>query len=97
MIREKVGQVSITEKNEVLRLHERILALKEVSLTVDNIIDNEEKERLVKKINIEFATAEKVFSDWWQSKANKYSWKKDQKGRWAIDFNNNDIYLEIVD
>lgn len=97
-MREKVGQVNETEKNEILRLYEKILALKEVSQTINNVeVDKERKERLVNKINTELPIVEKLYNDWWHCKTNNYLWKKDKDGKWSINFSNNTIYFEVAD
>lgn len=96
MITEKVGRVSENEKNKILILHERILAIEELEISIeDNELDNEYKEILINKVVKEKIKTNNEFNQWWDRTAEKYKWIGDKDGHWSIDFFNNDIYLVI--
>lgn len=91
-MKQKVGCVTETERDEIRQLFERRNGLAELVkiLTADN---TELYERLIADMG---ATTGR-FQDWWNEKAEKYQWDSADDGHWEIDFNTCDIYLVIPD
>ena len=83
-----VGKVSIEEKNEILKLYERINGLKELA----KILTSENTELYEKLVNDLGETTCK-FHDWWNEKSKKYEWESSDEGCWEIDFNTCEIFL----
>lgn len=85
--KQKIGKVSIEEKNEIQKLFERKNGLEELAriMTSDN---SNLYERLVEDMGV---TCIK-FQKWWDRMADKYQWEKNDKGNWEIDFETCDIY-----
>jgi len=83
-----VGQVTPEEKNEIQALFERRNGLNELAkiLTADNA---ELYEKLVKDIG---ETTTK-FQTWWDNMAKKYQWESVENGKWEINFESCEIYL----
>lgn len=94
MNRIKIGEVTESEKTDLLIKHERIIALKEVAATlVNNSIENVVRQKLENKSEIESPKAVEAFNLWWTSKAAKYGWMKQNNTNWSIDFNTNEIFI----
>lgn len=87
-MKEKVGQVTIDEKNEILHLFERRNGLNELAkiLTVDNPV-------LYERLIIDMGETSTKFQIWWDRMAEKYKWERVDGGNWEIDFETCDIYL----
>lgn len=96
---EKVGQVTAEEKDEIQRLFNRKLALKELvmvfeeknaqNLQVDTVL----QEKAAQDIS---ETTQKV-QGWWDRMAQKYQWKNIPGGGWRINFKTCEIFLEYLD
>lgn len=85
-----VGQVTPEEKNEIQQLFERRNGLNELAkiLTADN---NELYEKLVKDMG---ETGSK-FQGWWDRMSAKYKWESTENGNWEINFETNEIFLNL--
>lgn len=90
-MRKLVGQVTEEEKNEILQLFERRNGLNELAQILKE--DDSLYERLVTDMG---QTATK-FQNWWDINAKKYNWESALEGNWEIDFNTNEIFLNIPD
>ena len=90
-MRKRVGQVTEEEKKEILALFERRNGLTELAQIVKE--DDSLYERLVKDMG---QTATK-FQNWWDHNSRKYEWESHPDGSWEIDFDTNEIYLNIPD
>lgn len=90
-MRKLVGQVTEEEKNEILQLFERRNGLNELAQILKE--DDSLYERLVTDMG---QTATK-FQNWWDTNAKKYNWESALEGNWEIDFNTNEIFLNIPD
>lgn len=88
-MRKLVGQVTEEEKNVILQLFERRNGLNELAQIVKE--DDSLYERLVTDMG---QTATK-FQAWWDTTARKYNWESHPNGNWEIDFNTNEIFLNI--
>lgn len=87
-MKEKVGQVTEEEKNEIKQLFERQNGLNELA----QIVTPANGELYEKMLSDRKATQEK-FDRWWKILSRKYWWPR-RYGFWKIDFDTNDIYLE---
>lgn len=87
-MKKTVGMVTEEEKDEILRLYERLNGLKELVRIIDNP-DNVLYEKLVTDIG---ATSTR-FQQWWTEKSEKYDWESSDEGSWEIDFNTREIFL----
>ena len=86
-----VGNVTEDEKNEIQSIFERRNGLSELAQIVKQ--DDSLYERLVTDMG---QTATK-FQNWWDTTAKKYNWESHPDGNWEIDFNTNEIFLNIPD
>lgn len=84
-----VGEVTREEKIEIQLLFERRNGLTELAQILKE--DDSLYERLVKDMGL---TATR-FQNWWDAKAKKYNWESAPNGSWEIDFNTNEIFLNI--
>ena len=84
-----VGEVTREEKIEIQLLFERRNGLTELAQILKE--DDSLYERLVKDMGL---TATR-FQNWWDTKAKKYNWESAPNGSWEIDFNTNEIFLNI--
>jgi CXXX repeat modification system protein len=90
----KVGIVSDKEKNEIVVLFERGIALRELAMSLDNLeLEESEKENLKKSIKADLMATRETYDNWWKEKSEKYNWLSNENGSWSIDFMTNDIYL----
>ena len=87
-MKEKVGQVTIEERNEIQQLFERRNGLGELAkiLTADN-------DALYQKLVNDMGDTSAKFQKWWDVMSAKYSWKSSPNGHWEINFESCDIYL----
>lgn len=87
-MKQLVGCVSETERDDIRQLFERRNGLVELAkiLTDDSA---PLYERLVKDMG---ETSSK-FQNWWNQMAEKYQWEATPDGHWEIDFNTCSIYL----
>lgn len=94
MVKEKLGVVTEDEKEEILKIYERRLALNEVFMTISNpSIEESTKEELYQKVIADLGQTKLKFDLWWQNISTKYKWKIKENGQWQIDFENREIYL----
>ena len=82
----RVGKVTVEERDEIRNIYEKINALRNLQLIV-------EEENLYKKVEKDLQNVEKEFDEWWGEKAKKYQWKSKDDASWIIDFSSNDIFL----
>ena len=80
----RVGKVTVEERDEIRNIYEKINALRNLQLIV-------EEENLYKKVEKDLQNVEKEFDEWWGEKARKYQWKSKDDASWIIDFSSNDI------
>jgi CXXX repeat modification system protein len=94
MLKEKVGQVTDPEKDEILKLYERKIALQELMMSLDDQDQSEKsKNDLYERIVADLGKTKVNFDRWWADKSRKYNWKSVPGGNWNIDFETNDIFL----
>lgn len=90
MVKKKVGQVAVDEKNEIQTLFERRNGLNELAkiLTADNA-------DLYEKWVKDMGETQSKFQGWWDRMAAKYQWESHEGGNWEINFDTCDIYLVL--
>jgi len=90
-MKEKVGIVSVQEKDEIKALFERKNALVELIRIID--VSNEP---LYEKIVKDFGETTAKFQNWWDEKSVYYNWKKIDNANWEINFGTCEIYLAVI-
>ncbi len=90
MVKKKVGQVAMDEKDEIQMLFERRNGLNELAkiLTADNAA-------LYEKLVKDMGETQAKFQGWWDRMAAKYQWESQEGGNWEINFDTCDIYLVL--
>ena len=91
-MREKVGQVTMEEKDEIEALFLRKNSLNELYASTSSL-DEEKRNVLQEKLVNDLAETNAKFGRWWGSMAKKYQWKGSEKGNWSIDFETGEIFL----
>ncbi|URZ05983.1 CXXX repeat peptide modification system protein [Clostridium felsineum] len=98
MLNEKVGTVTEMEKDEILGLYERKLALQELAITLNNPeFDENSMNKLYEKIVSDLGRTNVYFEQWWKEKSSKYQWEFIEGYEWSIDFKTCEIYLNKKD
>lgn len=92
MHEEKVGQVTEDEKDKMLKLFERQLALKELIADSRHPM-HENYNDLYEKIVSDMGQTERKLDGLWDDLARKYNWKTAENGNWNIDFETGEIIL----
>ncbi|MCR5193398.1 MAG: CXXX repeat peptide modification system protein [Bacteroidales bacterium] len=87
-MKEKVGQVTPEERNEIQQLFERRNGLNELAkiLTPEN-------EALYQKLVTDLGETSFKFQNWWDRMSKKYHWKSLPNGHWEINFESCEIFL----
>ncbi len=87
-MKEKVGQVTTEERNEIQQLFERRNGLNELAkiLTPDN-------DALYQKLVKDMGETGTKFQQWWDRMAQQYHWKSIPDGHWEINFDTCEIFL----
>jgi CXXX repeat modification system protein len=87
-MKEKVGQVTPEERNEIQQLFERKNGLNELAkiLTPDN-------DALYQKLVKDMGETGTRFQQWWDRMATQYGWKSTATGHWEINFDTCEIFL----
>ena len=97
MINKKIGIVTTEEKEAILILYERRLALQELAITLNNPeFEENSKNELYERIVVDLGKTKVDFERWWEEKSEKYQWKliEDyQEYQWTIDFRTCEISL----
>lgn len=94
MFTEKVGKVTEEEKDKMLELHERKVALDELILSLSNpMLAEGSRDELYEKIVKDMGKTKGEMQTWWDEMYKKYRWKSAEGGRWNIDFKTREIVL----
>lgn len=92
-----VGKVSQREKNEIMKLVERLSALHELRLGKDNLnISEEQKNAMFSKIEQDEKKVKYSIQQWWRDKYNKYHWEQTVSGMWRLDYESCNVILTEV-
>lgn len=88
IMKEKVGQVTPEERNEIQQLFERKNGLNELAkiLTPDN-------DALYQKLVKDMGETGSKFQNWWDRMSAQYQWKSTPNGHWEINFETCEIFL----
>lgn len=86
-----VGKVTEEEKIEIQSIFERKNGLNELIQVLKP--NNDMYEKLV----TDMGKTSTRFQNWWDSTARKYNWESDPRGNWEINFETNEIFLNIPD
>ena len=91
LLKERVGQVSAEERDEIRAIFERKNALAELfrSLADAAQVNNAIYEKLV----ADLGAATTRHAQWWSAMSKKYGWSSTPDGRWEIDFDDCAVYL----
>lgn len=83
-----VGKVSNEERDIIKTLFERKNGLAELAkiLAPDNV--------LYEKLVVDMGETTTKFQQWWDSMGTKYNWESVPDGKWSINFETCEIYLE---
>ena len=89
-MKKKVGSVTEQEKNEIQSLFERRNGLSELAkiITADN-------DALYQKMVKDMGDTATRFQQWWDQMAQKYQWERSENGSWEINFQTNEIFLNL--
>lgn len=87
-MKEKVGQVTPEERNEIQQLFERRNGLNDLAkiLTPDN-------DALYQKLVKDMGETGTKFQNWWDRMSQQYNWKSIPNGHWEINFDSCEIFL----
>ena len=87
-MKERVGQVTLEERNEIQQLFERKNGLNELVkiLTPEN-------DALYQKIVKDMGETGTKFQNWWDQMSTHYQWKSSPNGHWEINFDTCEIFL----
>lgn len=88
-MKEKVGQVTPAERDEILKLFERKNSLKELV----NVL-NPNNEALYQKLVNDMGETCQKFQGWWDRMARQYQWEVRPNTSWTIDFDTCNIYIK---
>ena len=83
-----IGKVSNEERDIIKTLFERKNGLAELAkiLAPDNI--------LYEKLVVDMGETTTKFQQWWDGMGTKYNWESVPDGKWSINFETCEIYLE---
>lgn len=87
-MKQKIGQVTPEERNEIQQLFERRNGLNELAkiLTPDN-------DALYHKLVKDMGETGTKFQNWWDRMATRYGWQGTPNGHWEINFETCYIFL----
>ena len=93
-----VGGVTKNERDEILKLHERRTALKELFLTLGSPhLSVDEQTMLKDKIVEDLAKADSQYEAWWRERAKQYNWVSRKHGQWMLDFETREVSFQVGD
>lgn len=81
-----IWKLSEEEKNEILNLYERKVALENLSKIVEP-----ENEKLYNKFISDYGKTVTEFQNWWTKTSKKYDWEGKS---WHINFDTNEVILQ---
>lgn len=97
MLIEKVGQLNEEEKNYILNLYQRKLALNELMITLGKAkFEDVTVTYLYEKIVKDLGETKAAFDKWWAETPGKYKWKASANGHWTINFDTSEVFLNEV-
>lgn len=90
-----VGTVTSDEADEIRKLHERRLALRDLSKCLGDSFGSDGPESLAmyEKLVADLGDTNRRFDAWWRRMERKYRWKGVRGGSWNIDFDTREVSL----
>jgi CXXX repeat modification system protein len=96
MTGERIAEVTDAERDEIVRLHERRTALKELFLTLSSPYLSEEERATLKEGLVEdLARTSSLYEHWWREIWLKYHLERHEHGEWMIDFETKQISFRV--
>lgn len=91
----KISIVTEQEKMEILKLHERLLGLKEMIAHIrpSNEPLEDDTSELLEKLICDSGRTKRLYDEWWSKMSTLYSWEREENSSWEINFETNEIYL----
>ncbi|GAA0125966.1 hypothetical protein UT300019_18680 [Clostridium sp. CTA-19] len=95
----KIGIVNEFEKNELLRMYEKRLAIEELSYSINDITINDcnlDVNSLIKikeKMEKDYYKNEEMMEKWWKITSEKYNWENNKDKKWSLNFETNIVSL----
>lgn len=87
-----VGKVNDEEKNEIMNLYEKKVALENL-IKVINVVENE---KIYEKLLEDYKDNNILYQKWWDNKSELYMWEKGEQNQpWKIDFKTGNIILDL--
>lgn len=96
MTNEIIAFITEEEKKEILKVHERRIALSELQHSLDNtmlILSLDEKREINKKIAADRIKTENMLNGKWVNLAQKYLWNYGEDWHWSLDFKTNQMTI----
>ncbi|MBD7911032.1 CXXX repeat peptide modification system protein [Clostridium sp. HBUAS56017] len=94
MFKEKLGNLKLNEREEILMLLERKWALEELMDALDSQpYSDEEKKDLHIRIVADLEKNQVAYKKWMSDITEKYHWKIGDEARCKIDFNTSEIFI----
>jgi CXXX repeat modification system protein len=90
-MKKKAGKVTVEEKDKILSLYERRNGLMELAKIAGS------NDALYEKVVADLGSTNVKFQNWWNEMSNKYRWESCENGRWEIDFDSCNIYIDKPD
>lgn len=88
--KQKVGNVTPEQKDQIQALFERKNSLKELFMIV-----KPENVDLYERVVADMAETQKKFDQWWSDMAAEYHWEGCESGNWEINFETCEIFLTV--
>lgn len=90
MNNQKVGMVTVNEKNSMFLIYNKRASLEELILTLS---ENEYPD-LFKKINNDLSYIRIEYDNWWKKMQEKYNWKINENEHWIMNFDTCEVFNE---
>jgi len=89
--KQRVGQVTVEERDGIQSLFERKNALLELFKSLSD--GTEMNDAVYEKVVGDLGKVTRRFNEWWSAMSAKYQWDSAPDGHWEIDFDDGSIYL----
>lgn len=95
---ELIGAVTISERDDLLKLHERRTALKELFVTLNSPwLAEDERTALKERIVDDLAMTTALYEAWWRERARQYNWGPRTNDQWMLDFEACEVRCQAAD
>ena len=82
------GKVTSEERDEIRRLFRRKIALTELFGTIDP-----QRKELYERVLDDMGQTMISYQKWFELRANQYSWPASSNGKWRVDFDSCEVFL----